>query len=376
MMNLNMQGGRSYDSYLFYQYLEKKGKGEYKYKGGYKDSIDEEKISPSDVYALLEKEFQIIQVIHFTLGEDEFWSAYLHIQSKNKIDSKVRDFMVIINFGDSDFYIDTYGQSRDLVEKVHIIYEALFEEVRLVNDDNRVSINVWYDSPEGPTYYNRKIEVPKFSEIEHNYSPKVRKHVYDLFKTNKPWERGKLIFWMGPPGTGKTYCVRSLIENWKNDFTINLIVDPESFLRNPCYLKEVVLSHTVGRGDTANLIILEDCPRSVLKEARASDSYNMGRLLNITDGILGQGLKLVFLMTTNDDIKDIDKAFLRDGRCLQRLKFDLLDSNSANDWLEKNEYKGDFKAKEDIELARLFAIKNNLFADAEEEKEEPVGFFQ
>lgn len=375
MINLNMQGGRSYDSFLFYQYLEEKGKGKFKYKGGYKDAIDDERTNPDEVYSLLQKEFEIIKVIHYSISDLGFYS-YLHIQTKEKTEHLYKNFMIFVNLEDTDFYIDTYAESREDVDVAHKIYDRIFEKVRLISEDNHVSINVWYDSPDGANYYNRKIEVPKFGEIEHNYSSKLRRHVKDLFEIEKPWERGKLIFWMGPPGTGKTYCVRSLIEHWKNDFTINLIVDPESFLRNPCYLKEVVLSHS-GRSDKANLIILEDCPRSVLKEARAgSDSYNMGRLLNITDGILGQGLKLIFLMTTNDDIKDIDKAFLRDGRCLQRLKFGLLDPESANEWLEKNGYEGDFVTKEDIELARLFAIKNNLFADADEVEEEHVGFFR
>ena len=148
-----------------------------------------------------------------------------------------------------------------------------------------------------------------------------------------PYERGRILFWHGPPGTGKTTAIRSLIRAWKDSMQAEVIADPEHFFSDMEYLSDVLFreqSNAQGRG---RLVIAEDAGDLLLASSRAERGHLMARLLNLSDGLLGQGLRVVFLLTTNEDVTEVDPAFLRPGRCLQSLEFPRLTRSQAADWL-------------------------------------------
>lgn len=55
----------------------------------------------------------------------------------------------------------------------------------------------------------------------------------------------------------------------------------------------------------------------------------MGRLLNLADGLLGQGLRCLFLITTNEQLGRIHPAVVRPGRCLAQVEFGPLPASQA-----------------------------------------------
>jgi len=58
-------------------------------------------------------------------------------------------------------------------------------------------------------------------------------------------------------------------------------------------------------------------------------------LLNISDGILGQGTRTMILITTNEDLGKLNRAITRPGRCFSEVAFERFAVDQANAWLRE-----------------------------------------
>ena len=56
----------------------------------------------------------------------------------------------------------------------------------------------------------------------------------------------------------------------------------------------------------------------------------MGRLLDLTDGLLGRGLRCLFLITTNGPLGHVHPAVVRPGRCLAPVELGPLPAAQAS----------------------------------------------
>ena len=64
------------------------------------------------------------------------------------------------------------------------------------------------------------------------------------------------------------------------------------------------------------ILILEDTGELLAADAKAQAGQGLSRLLNVVDGIIGQGLRVLVLVTTNDELHQLHPAVARPGRCL------------------------------------------------------------
>ena len=65
----------------------------------------------------------------------------------------------------------------------------------------------------------------------------------------------------------------------------------------------------------------------------AEPQLPLGRLLNLCDGILGHGLRVLVLLTTDEDLGQLHPAVTRPGRCLSQIEFEPLLIAAARRWL-------------------------------------------
>ena len=79
--------------------------------------------------------------------------------------------------------------------------------------------------------------------------------------------------------------------------------------------------------------MLEDCDELISGEARASAGQSLSRLLNLTDGLLGQGRNALIAITTNEDLASLHPAVVRPGRCLASIEVSRLPYAEAVAWL-------------------------------------------
>lgn len=239
-------------------------------------------------------------------------------------------------------------------------------------EENEIRVQFWYMTGDGPTFRSRNLEAPTWDEIESNYSSEVSETLSRLMGMTE-WDPtpGKLILWRSPPGTGKTYALRALCRTWAEWATVSYICDPETMLQgNPSYLIEVV---TREDEDNWHLIVLEDSGELMMRAANAQQGQGLSRLLNTVDGLLGQGLKVVFLITTNEDIGKLHEALSRPGRCAMDLEFSVFKRPEAQAWLDARDYTGERVSGEHT-LAELYGLLHAAPVVHQGAKAKVVGF--
>ena len=104
----------------------------------------------------------------------------------------------------------------------------------------------------------------------------------------------------------------------------------------------------------------------VLRAQRAEIGQGLSRLLNLTDGLLGQGVRAVLLVTTNEPIGRLHPALRRPGRCWASIDFGPFEPDEATAWLALNDV--DRTVTLPATLAELYAIAEDR------ELEEVAGF--
>jgi ATP-dependent 26S proteasome regulatory subunit len=78
---------------------------------------------------------------------------------------------------------------------------------------------------------------------------------------------------------------------------------------------------------------MEDTGELLSADARERTGQALSRFLNVVDGLIGQGLRVIVLVTTNEEIKKLHPAVARPGRCAANVIFDSLSTEEASEWL-------------------------------------------
>src|SRR5919112_1860343 len=165
---------------------------------------------------------------------------------------------------------------------------------------------------------------------------------------------GRLLLLHGEPGTGKTTALRALAQQWRSWCQVDCVLDPERLFADPAYLMSVALGS--GEGDDEprwRLLMMEDCDELISGEAKASAGQSLSRLLNLTDGLLGQGRNALIAITTNEYLASLHPAVVRPGRCLASIEVGRLPYAEAVAWLGAPADVGPDGAT----LAELYALK-------------------
>lgn len=215
----------------------------------------------------------------------------------------------------------------------------------------RISIAFWMRGECGGDVRHRQIEADSFDAIADNYSAPVRDALERLIGTRSP-EQGRLILWRGEPGTGKSHALRALARAWAPWCTAHFIMDPEELLgRGGAYMLDLLAWD--GEEDGWRLLILEDAGELIAADARAVTGQTLSRLLNVADGVIGQGTRRLLLITTNEPVKRLHPATRRPGRCLADIEFTALSVAEANAWLTARGH--EHRVDRPTPLAELFA---------------------
>ncbi len=166
---------------------------------------------------------------------------------------------------------------------------------------------------------------------------------------------GKLILLHGPPGTGKTRLLLSLMSEWRDWCSASVVTDTDRFFGDPTYLNSLVFN-AEGARDWM-MLILEDADEFIAVSARDNKGQAISRLLNLADGIVGQGLNLLIVMTTNVDVNELNPAIVRPGRCLANVNVGPFPHAEANAWMVDHDASHTFDAETDPPtLAQMYHV--------------------
>jgi hypothetical protein len=259
-------------------------------------------------------------------------------------------------------------------EAIDALLERLRGEIPAPDPSSahEVTVTFWTYGPHGPMPSWRSIAVPAWGEIRDNYSGNTRGELDTLMSGWQPAHGGQLVLWHGMAGTGKTFGLRALAWEWREWCDFHYIVDPDTFFgQHADYLMSVLLqpeymgmmvpsaygfigqggmSVSVGEvttpdseeeadgeegssGKAWRVLVLEDTGELLTPDAKAVIGQGLSRFLNVVDGLIGQGLRVLVLVTTNEPIRKLHPAVARPGRCAANIEFASLNPDEASAWL-------------------------------------------
>lgn len=209
------------------------------------------------------------------------------------------------------------------------------------------------------------INLPKTFDMELNYGeefPSVSEKIVQSLHENY----SGLYMFHGLPGTGKTTYIKYLASVLKKD----VIFFPTSFvdeITNPSIL-------TLLKKKQDCVLILEDAEKVLTKRSLSDQPSLVSTLLNMTDGILGDVLKLNVIVTYNCDRQDIDEALLRKGRLKAEYSFQGLSEQQSAKLIKNLDL--DIKPRDNMTLAEIYYAKSDeqLIGNIKNLEKPKIGF--
>ena len=257
--------------------------------------------------------------------------------------------------------VDVQVYSNDESE----IYTELVEKIielgkRRKHESNNIALVI--QTPRG--YDTTSFELPDQKlDIELGYG-KGFKPIHEKIINTLNQKNGKgLVLLHGTPGTGKTHYLKYIASKVKDKRVLFI----------PPYLADFITSPEMTPfliQNSNSILFIEDAER-VITDRNNGGANGVSNILNITDGILSDILKIQIVATFNMDKAKIDSALLRKGRLIAEHKFDALPIEDAQALINHLGY--EHTADKPMTLTEIYNLSEVEYKS--EEKSKPtIGF--
>lgn len=124
-----------------------------------------------------------------------------------------------------------------------------------------------------------------------------------------------IVLLHGLPGTGKTTYLRYLVGRLKKRV---LFLSPSlaNNIMNPDFMDLLI--------ENPNSVVIIEDAENIIMDRRVSSDSSVSNLLNISDGILSDFLRVQLICTFNHPLSMVDSALMRKGRLIAKYEFGKL----------------------------------------------------
>ena len=269
--------------------------------------------------------------------------------------SSIKELYIMEKGSISDFHSEKEFNNVIKIVCIYYVHDKYQECLSIVN-----RINDYYYSTGSKgikiickncnDFYTSSASVrdPKIEDMSLNYGKNfksVHEKIYDwIYDESKEG----IILLHGPPGTGKTSYLRYLINKCENKDFIYMPPNISEKISDPAFLPFLL-------ENKSSVLIIEDAENIIKdREDPTVKTEAVANLLNISDGLLSDGLHQKIIATFNCDLSKIDPALLRKGRLMTQYKFEKLDIADAQSLADHLNIKT--KVTEPMTLAEIFNI--------------------
>lgn len=185
--------------------------------------------------------------------------------------------------------------------------------------------------------------------------------IHDIIEDALAVDSSGLILLHGPPGTGKTSYIKSLLSTHGKRNFIYIPNDLVNELLQPDFISFLLTSRN-------SILVIEDAEKVITSREQNPGNSVVSTILQLTDGLFSDFLNIKVICTFNTSIDKIDKALLRKGRMIAFYEFKALEKEKTNALLQSLDVQLADKA---MTLAEIFNADKREF---EESPKTSIGF--